>query len=137
MCFFSTLSVVINMPPKKSRKRTHRTNITEQTTDSVMNELVVRPATSESNIRAGTSGGYAESRPPQQGSSQDSSVYAPNAATIACLPSTSQPASSAVYTHSDPLSGLSWSFDAPPPPVSSGQFSLSKTFKTFVAELTF
>ena len=60
----------------------------------------------QSNIHAGTSGGYDEGKPSQQGSSQDSIIRATNAATIAWMPLTSQPSSSTVYTHSDPLSWL-------------------------------
>ena len=99
-------------------------------------ELVVRPSTSESNIRAGTSGDYEESRTPQQETSQDRGIYASNAATITYLPSTSQPPSSTIYTHSDPLSGLSWSFEAPPLPVSSGQLIFFYKIPKFTTAVT-
>ena len=89
-----------------------------------------------SDIRAGTSGNYEEGTPPQQGSSQDGGVYAANATTIACLPSTGQPPSSTIYTHSDPLSGLSWSFEAPPLPVSSGQLIFFYKIPKFTTAVT-
>ena len=89
-----------------------------------------------SNIHAGTSGGYEEGTPPQQGSSH-SGVYAANAATIACLPSTGQPTSSTVYSHSDPFSGLSWSYQVPSSSASSGQFTLCLTFQKFAVKITF
>ena len=90
-----------------------------------------------SNIHAGTSGGYEEGTPPQQGSSQDGGVYAANADTIASLPSTSQPCSSTVYMHSDPLSGLSWSYQTPSTSVSSGQFTMCSTSQKFAVGITF
>ena len=91
----------------------------------------------QSNIHAGTSGGYDEGKPSQQGSSQDSIIRATNAATIAWMPLTSQPSSSTVYTHSDPLSGLSWSYRTPSSSVSSGQFTLCFTFQKFAVKITF
>ena len=90
-----------------------------------------------SDIRAGTSGNYEEGTPPQQGSSQDGGVYAANATTIACLPSTGHPSSSTVYSHSYPLSGLSWSYQTPSSSVSSGQFTMCSTSQKFAVGITF
>ena len=127
--------LVDSMPPKKDerkrkgRKRNQRENVTDQPPSEVITTMPTE--------HVGTSGRNRDYTHPHQEVTRSSGHSDAPAPTVVSLHSMSQPSSSTVYTLSDPLSGLSWSYQTPPTSVSSGQFNMCSNFQEFAVEITF
>ncbi len=103
------------MPPKKrSRKQTY--NVKDEAASNIFLDMPTE--------RVGTVADCLETTHPQQEPKESTGYYAAPAPAFVpstvILPSVSRTISTASLTHSDPLSGVSWSFEPPSAPLSSG-----------------